>query len=151
MSSTLFILWRAVQTKHKQTSATAVVFRHMLITLSNNEHEPLHFQSSLFQLPETLFACGPYTVRVDTTSTTEVKMYTTLIYIYPFLFAQFIRFFTYFSYESWEAMSFPLPFQNASHFSLSVNSPLCLFKWIVFRGDTGLHPENDGWHFTDIH
>lgn len=80
-------------TKHKQTSATAVVFRRMFITLSNNGHEPLHFQSSLFQLPETLFAYGPYTVRVDKTSTTEVKMYTKLIYIYPFLFAQFIRIF----------------------------------------------------------
>lgn len=46
---------------------------------------------------------------------------------------------------------FTFPFHNAFNFSLPVNSLLCLFKWMVFRGDTGLHPENDCWHFTDIH
>lgn len=42
-----------------------------------------------------------------------------------------------------EAMSFTFTFHKAFHFSLSVNSLLCQFKWSVFRGVTGLHPEND--------
>lgn len=94
----------------------------------------------------------------------EVKMYEILIYLCNFWwsFPLFCPMYdnsclNYFSpilvrvNVSWEAMPFTFPFHYAFNFSLSVNGLLCLFKWSVFRGDTGLHPENDCWHFTDIH
>lgn len=50
-----------------------------------------------------------------------------------------------------ESKAIHFAFSQCVPYSLSANSLLSLFKCVAFRGDTGLHPENDCWHFTDTH